>query len=318
MHLIFGSGPIGLATLDALRRRGESVRIVNRTGHAPVPEDVEVVAGDAADPDFCVRVARGADVVYQVLSPAYHRWSAEFPALQAAILAAAQATGARLVSLENVYMYGRYTGKPFTEDSPWRPHTRKGMVRAAMARELLAAHEAGRASVVIARASDYFGPRGESQSNLGERVLGPALHGGTARVLGDPDQPHTYTYLPDIGEGLAALGAHPAAVGRVWHLPNDPTPHTTRELVDALYHLAGRAPARIQGTPAWQLRLAGLFNPGARETVEMLYEFTEPFLVDSREITTRLGLRATPLEQALKETLASYRRAGSAGSVPSR
>jgi nucleoside-diphosphate-sugar epimerase len=31
-HVIFGTGAIGLATLDALRRRGETVRLVNRSG----------------------------------------------------------------------------------------------------------------------------------------------------------------------------------------------------------------------------------------------------------------------------------------------
>jgi uncharacterized protein YbjT (DUF2867 family) len=49
-HVIFGTGAIGLATHDALRRRGEHVRLVNRSGHARVSDDVEVVAGDARDP----------------------------------------------------------------------------------------------------------------------------------------------------------------------------------------------------------------------------------------------------------------------------
>ena len=61
-HVIFGTGAIGLATLDALRRRGETARLVNRSGHARVPDDVEVVAGDARDPTFTTAVARGAAV----------------------------------------------------------------------------------------------------------------------------------------------------------------------------------------------------------------------------------------------------------------
>jgi nucleoside-diphosphate-sugar epimerase len=93
-----------------------------------------------------------------------------------------------------------------------------------MARELLAAHQASNVQVVIGRASDYFGRRGGAQSMLGDRVIPAALAGKTATVLGDPDQPHTYTYLPDIGEGLATLGEHPEAPGEVWHLPSDPTP----------------------------------------------------------------------------------------------
>ena len=114
-HVIFGTGAIGLATLDALHRRGESVRLVNRSGRAAVPADVEVVAGDARDPQFTAEVARGAAVVYQTLAPPYPEWTAQFPALQAGVLAAAEANGARLVSMENVYRYGRPDGRILTE-----------------------------------------------------------------------------------------------------------------------------------------------------------------------------------------------------------
>ena len=234
-HVIFGTGAIGLATFEALRRRGETVRLVNRSGHARVPDDVEVIGGDARDPDFTATVAQGAPVVYQTLNPSYPQWSAQFPAMQAGVLAAAEATGARLVSMENVYMYGRPAGRPLTEDRSYDAHTKKGQLRGRMARDLLAAHEAGRVQVSIGRASDYFGPRGGAQSNLGDRVFPAALAGKTATVLGDPDQPHTYTYIPDIGEGLAVLGEHPDALGQVWHLPNDPNTRTTRQLVDLVY-----------------------------------------------------------------------------------
>ena len=67
-HVIFGTGAIGLATLDALLRRGETVRMVNRSGSARVPEDVEVVGGNAADPQFTIEVTRGAQVVYQTMN----------------------------------------------------------------------------------------------------------------------------------------------------------------------------------------------------------------------------------------------------------
>ena len=190
-HVIFGTGAIGLATLDALLRRGERVRLVNRGGSARVPDDVEVVAGDAADPAFTTTVTRGARVVYQTLNPPYARWLEEFPALQAGVLAAAEANGARMVSMENVYMYGRPAGQPFTETRAYAAHTRKGQLRARMARDLLAAHEAGRVEVAIGRASDYFGPRGGAQSNLGDRLFPAAIAGSTATVHRLADQPHS-------------------------------------------------------------------------------------------------------------------------------
>ena len=95
-HIIFGTGAIGLATMDALRARGETVRMVNRSGHAPVPEGVEVVGGDASDPTFTTAVAAGAQVIYQTLNTPYDQREQRFPALQAGVLAAARHHGARL------------------------------------------------------------------------------------------------------------------------------------------------------------------------------------------------------------------------------
>jgi nucleoside-diphosphate-sugar epimerase len=314
-HVIFGTGAIGLATLDALLRRGETVRMVNRSGSAPVPEAVEVVGGDAADPQFTIEVARDARVVYQTLNPPYERWVEEFPALQAGVLAAAEAQGARLVSMENVYMYGRPAGRRLTETRDYAAHTKKGKLRGQMATELLAAHRAGRVAVAIGRASDYFGPGGGAQSNLGDRLFPAALAGKTATVLGDPDQPHTYTYIPDIGEGLAVLGEHPNAPGQVWHLPNDPTTHTTRQLVDLVFQQAGQPRTRLRQIKPWMIRIAALTNRTLRELPEMQYQFEEPFIVDSSKITNTLGVHATPVEQALADTLATYRTAAT-GSQP--
>jgi nucleoside-diphosphate-sugar epimerase len=307
-HVIFGTGAIGLATHEALRRRGETVRLVNRSGHARVAGDVEVVGGDARDPTFTTAVTAGASVVYQTLNPPYHLWTAQFPALQAGVLAAAEATGARLVSMENVYMYGRPNGRPLSEDRSHDAHTKKGRLRSRMSLDLLAAHHAGRVEVTIGRASDYYGPRGGAQSNLGDRVFPAALAGRTATVLGDPDQPHTYTYIPDIGEGLAVLGEHPDAAGQVWHLPNDPDTHTTRQLVDIAYQQAGQPRAKLRAMPALLLRALGLVNPTVRELIEMQYQYAEPFVVDSSRITDKLDARATPTDQAVATTLATYRR----------
>ena len=305
-HVIFGTGAIGLATLDALRRRGESVRLVNRSGTAPVPDDVEIVQGDASDPGFTTAAAEGAR---SSTRPSPRRttsgWSCSPPCRPAcspppkppapgwSAWRTSTCTAARPVS-------------PSPRPAPTRPTPRKGRLRARMARELLAAHQAGRVEVAIGRASDYFGPRGGALSNLGDRVFPPALAGKTATVMGDPDQPHTYTYLPDIGEGLAVLGEHPDAPGEVWHLPNDPDTRTTRQLVDSIYRQAGQPRTKLRGTPTLLLRALGVVNPTVRELVELQYEFQEPFIVDSSKIASKLGVHATPLEQALADTLASY------------
>ena len=47
-------------------------------------------------------------------------------------------------------------------------------------------------------------------------------------------------------------------------------------------------------------------NRTLRELPEMQYQFEEPFIVDSSKITSSLGVHATPVEQALADTFASY------------
>lgn len=309
LHVIFGTGPVARATMTSLLRRDLPVRMVNRSGRFPggdAPAGVEVLAGDARDAEFSRRAAAGASVVYQCLNPEYHEWSELFPALQNGVLAAAESNDALFVSMENVYGYGRPDGKPLAEQSPLNAHTRKGRLRNAMAEQLRVAHEAGRVRVTTGRASDYYGPGGGMASPMGDLVFEGVLSGGTARLYGSPDVRHSYTFIPDIGEGLAVLGTDERAVGRVWHLPNDPEVQTSRQMAETAFRLAGTT-GKIAGTPTWVFRLLGLRDRTIREVVEMAYEFETDFIVDSSAIATELGVHATPIDDAIAITLESYR-----------
>ncbi|TXN27942.1 NAD-dependent epimerase/dehydratase family protein [Lacisediminihabitans profunda] len=305
-HVIFGTGPVGRATMQALVNRGQSVRMVNRSGRASVPDGVEVVGGDAMNHEFTRSVSVGASTVYQILNPPYYLWAQEFPALQASVLAAAESNGALFVNMDNLYSYGRQDGEPLTELTPENPHTRKGGVRKRMADTLWRARAEGRVRVVSGRASDYFGPGGGESSPLGDRVFPRVLAGKNVSVIGNPDRLHSYTFIPDIGEGLATLALTPEAEGEVWHLPNDPHPQSTRRMIETAYRLAGTT-GTVRSIPTVVLRMLGLTNRTIREVVEMAYEFEDDFVVDSTKIA-RLGITATPIDEAIERTLASYRR----------
>jgi nucleoside-diphosphate-sugar epimerase len=297
--------------MDELIRRGRRrVRMVNRSGRARVPHGVEVVGGDATDEAFARGASEGASVVYFALNPPYDKWPELFPPLQAGVLEGAASAGAKLVAMENLYMYGLTSGRPLTEDLPHAPNTRKGRVRARMSEELMDAHSSGRVRVAIGRASDYFGPR-VLASAAGEQVFGRAVQGKSAQVAGDPNQPHTYTYAPDIGRGLVILGEREEALGQAWHLPS-PETLTTRQFVEMIFEEVGK-PARIQAAPKILLRAMGLFNPGIRETIEMLYEFEEPFAVDHSKFEQAFGEQATPLREAIRGTVRWYREERLAG-----
>ena len=300
LHVVFGAGPVGLATVDELVKRGRSVRLVNRSGKAEAPAGVEVVRGDATDPAFTREASAGASVVYNALNPPYHRWPELFPPLQAGVIEGAAAAGAKLVAMENLYMYGPTGGRPMTEDLPYAAETRKGTVRARMSEELFAAHGRGNVRATAGRASDFFGP-GVVDSAAGETIFGRAVAGKGAQVAGDPDLPHTYTYMPDIGKGLVILGEREEALGRAWHLPS-PETVTTRRFIEMVFEEVGGT-AKLQRAPRALLRILGLFNPAMREMVEMLYEFEEPFVVDHSAFARVFGDHATPLREAIRETV---------------
>lgn len=304
LHVVFGTGAIGMALIEELNREGKNVRAVNRSGGARVPDGVEVVGGDATSTEFTKVASADANVIYFCLNPPYTHWPELFPPMQAAAVEGAASAGAKLVVMDNLYMYAPMHGQPLTEDLPYTATTRKGTVRAQMADDLMKAHEAGNVRVTAGRASDYFGPRG-LLSAMGERVFYPALAGKKAQVMGDPDQLHTYSYLPDIAAGLAILGEHDEADGEVWHLPNAPAV-TTRQFVEQVYAAAGTEPG-IQAMPRWMVNAVGLFNGNVRELKEMLYEFDEPFVVDDGKFEAAFGDHATPLPEAIGATVDWFR-----------
>jgi nucleoside-diphosphate-sugar epimerase len=311
LHVVYGTGAVGMAVMDELVQRGpRRVRMINRSGRARVPHGVEVVGGDATDEAFTREASEGASVVYFALNPPYDKWPELFPRLQAGVLEGAASAGAKLIAMENLYMYGPTDGRPITEDLPYAATTRKGTVRASMSKELMEAHKSGRVRVATGRASDFFGPRALT-SAAGEQVFGRAVDGKSAQVAGDPDQPHTYTYAPDIGKGLVILGEREEALGQAWHLPS-PETVTTREFVEMIFEEVGK-PARVQAAPKILLRALGLFNPGMRETIEMLYEFKEPFVLDDSRFKQEFGDHATLLREAIQRTVRWYREERPAG-----
>jgi nucleoside-diphosphate-sugar epimerase len=248
-HLIFGAGPSGLATARALRTLGAArIVVVSRHRPAGLPPGVRHIEGDVLssgdDGAASIVAAENPDVVYGCLNAPYTRWATDFPPLQSAIVAAVLAQGrrrrssgqrTRLVVLDNLYAYAP-SSTPLQESSLRQPTSRKGQVRLAMDNALRAAaaeaDEAGLAvDVVVGRAADFFGPD-VAQSGLGERQLDAMIEGKAAEVVGDPEMAHAFSFIDDVGRGLALLGTQPLpASARTFHLPVMPA-LPLRELID--------------------------------------------------------------------------------------
>jgi nucleoside-diphosphate-sugar epimerase len=299
LHVIFGTGPLGKWTAHELLQMGHRVRMINRSGQAnDMPTGAEIQKGDAYDAQKNIEMTQGANAIYFCAQPEYHQWEGNFPRLQSAILQAAIANQTKLIAAENLYMYGNTHGKKISEDMPYNAHTKKGRIRQAMTQSLFAAHQTGQARVASVRGSDFFGP---NDRIYGDNIFAPALAGKSINAIGSLDQPHTFTYTVDFGKALALAGTNEAALGQVWHVPSNPA-ITQRVLIKMIAEEIQKPIKTILATPliVWAL---GLFNPSLREMNEMLYQFTQPFELNSNKMTQAFGLQATPTKQQIRETV---------------
>jgi nucleoside-diphosphate-sugar epimerase len=296
-QLVVGAGLVGSATALLLAEGGDRVRLVSRSGSGPDHPEIERISADAADRAAMLRLAVGAATVFDCVNPAYHRWPIDWPPIASSLLQAAKESGAVLVTMCNLYAYGP-VDHPMREGDPLASTGVKGRVRAQMWEEALAAHEAGLIRAIEVRASDFFGP-GDTGSHFG-RIVPRALAGKTVRVIGDPDAPHSWTYLPDAARTLVVLAPDERAWGRSWHVPTN-RPISQREVAETLAGMANAARPKVKSIPGWALRAFGIFSPIVRELREVSYQFERPFMLDSSMTEEIFGLRPTPMPQALTE-----------------
>ena len=304
LHMVFGAGPLGLSVVRALLARGKRVRLVSRSGRVIAGLEVEFVAGDATNVQDCIRLCKGATHIYNCTNaPDYHRWPEQFPPLQRGVLEGAAAAGAKLVVLENLYMYGPHRSAVITETMPMKATGPRGATRKRMTEDLFKAHQEGRVRVTSARASDFYGP--SVKQSLVADVFTNALQGKRVTLTANPELPHSLSYIGDVGEVLVRLGENDRALGRAWHIPNVPA-IPLGEFVNAVFGAAGQAvkvtylPKPVTET---LLPVMGLFIPPVRGLSENLYQTYEPFVVDDSAYKKTFGDHATSLQQGITRTL---------------
>jgi len=303
LHVVLGTGPLGLAVARRLAARGDRVRAANRGGRADLPSGVEVMSANVAEAADATRACDGAAVVYHCANPPYAKWPELHPPLMDAIIEAAAAAGARVVFGDNLYAYGPVDG-PLTEDLPYLASGPNGRTRARIAETLMLAHEAGRIQATIGRGSDFFGPHAHL-STVGDRVFARAIEGKPAQLLGNPDVPHAVTYIEDFARALVTLGERDEALGQVWHVPN-PETVTMQRFVQMVFEAASHPP-RLRAAPHWGIALSALFNPTLRAVREQLYQSERPWAVNSSKFERAFGWSATPLHDAVAATVAWFR-----------
>ena len=289
VHVVTGAGPVGSTVAQQLADAGRQVRLLTRSGSGPVHPLVDRRRVDVSRPD--------------ALTEAYDArvWRAELPRAERAVLDAAGRVGAVVVFPESLYSYGP-VDRPITEDLPRAATTGKLGVRA----DLLAQREASATPTVSVAASDFYGPLVRN-AHAGDRMVPTVLAGKTMRVLGSLDQPHSFTYVPDLAAAMITAADREDLWNSFLHAPTA-APLTQRQLVEMIAGAAAVPAPRMSAIPPWVLRAAGAVSREMRELAETSYMFTDPFVLDSTASEARLGLSPTPPAAGLAATVHWWRQ----------
>jgi nucleoside-diphosphate-sugar epimerase len=299
-HVIVGAGPVGTETARLLVAAGHQVISVTRSGSGPAVPGVERIAVDASDPARLTEITTGAYALYNCANPShYGNWEKVWPPLWASMLRAAEATGAVLVIASSLYGYGP-VDEVMTEDLPDRATEKNGRIRAEMWAEAKRLHEQGRIRAVEVRASDYAGAGVGDNGHL-TRNIPAALGGRPVWFMGDPDQPHSWTDVLDVGRALVTVAEHPESYGRVWLAPTNP-PRSARQATADVLAEAGKPMVAMRRIPGPVVRAAGLVNADLRQLAVMGYIMRRPYVIDSSAITEAFGLAPTPWREVCRRT----------------
>ena len=307
LHTLLGAGgSVGTPLANELLSRRARVRLVSRRGLSH--PGTESFRADLTRRDETIEAVRGSSVAYLLAGLPYRAavWEEQWPAVMSNAIEACRRAGAALIFLDNVYMYGRVDG-PMTEETPYNPCSRKGEVRARIARQLEEGMRSGALRAAIARAADFYGPHAGRNSVPHILALDNLMAGKPAKWLVDASLPHSLAFTLDSARGMALLGEKPEALGQVWHLPAAAPPIDGTTFVEIAAKEIG-APPRLSVLRPWMVRLAGLFNPDVGESGEMLYQNEGAYLFDSSKITRAFGIAPTSYPEGIRATIAWLRR----------
>ena len=259
-----------------------------------------------------VAAARGAGLIVNGLNPpGYHNWKTLIPEITASVLAAGKASGATLLVPGNVYPYGMEPG-PWNADTPHRPTSRKGRIRAEMEAQYRAAAAQGQRTILL-RGGDFLLP--EAPQMVMNRVILGQVAKGKITTLGDPDALHAYAYLPDMARAAVGLVALGDALPAYADIPFAGHAFTISDLAARISRLTGR-PMRIKRFPLWLFTVTSPFWELARELREMLYLNSFPHHLDPAPLRRWLpDWQDTPLDEVIVRHLQAMRIQGKAMST---
>lgn len=299
MQTILGAGgAIGTELAKALSSYTSEIRLVSRNPQKVNAGD-HLFPADLTKSEQVDKAIEGSEVVYLTIGFEYNIkvWREKWPKLMQDVIDACKKHQAKLVFFDNVYMYDPNYMHQMTEETPIRPVSKKGEIRAAIANNLLSEVKAGNLTALIARAADFYGLK---NSVLVEMCFKSLQKGKKANWMADASKIHTFTYSPDAAKATAILGNTPDAYGQVWHLPTDKTPLTGKQWIELIAKELNVTPS-YRELPKWLMGLLGIFVPILKEFKEMAYQNDRDYFFDSSKFEKRFDFTPTPPQQGIKE-----------------
>jgi nucleoside-diphosphate-sugar epimerase len=304
LHLVIGSGTIGRRLARMLAADGKRVILVARSAAKEAIAGVEQKVADATSVDSLLAAAPMAKTVYNCANPDYTKWTLEWPKLSNAVNEFAIRVGADLVICSNLYGYGPYDGV-LTEDDSLNATWTNGKARARVWEEAKALHDAGRLRVTEVRGSDYI--CANEQSRMGDRVVPNLMQGKPIQLLGELDQPHTWTDPDDVARLMITLAEDNRSWGKPWHVPSN-EPRTQRQVVADIASELGVSKYRLTSAGVFLETILGVFSPMIRELNRGRYQFNKPFIVSSQSATEAFGLKAKAWDKVIADLVADYQK----------
>lgn len=302
MQTILGSGgAIGVELAKALKEYTKEIRLVSRNPEKVNDTDV-LMKADLTVKEEVDKAVSGSSVVYLTAGFPYDVkvWKHVWPVVMQNVIDACKAHNARLVFFDNIYMYDPNFLASMTEETPVNPSSKKGKIRAEIAKKLMDEVASGKLTALIARSADFYGPSIKNTSVLNETVIKNLAAGKKANWLGKLDKVHSFTYTPDAGKATALLGNTPDAFNQVWHLPTASDPPTALEWIEMIAAGLGVKP-RVTAVPGFIVRILGLFIPLMKELAEMMYQYDRDYVFSSDKFEKRFGFRPTPYKEGIRE-----------------
>lgn len=304
MQTILGSGgAIGVELAKALKTYTHEIRLVSRNPKK-VNESDELMPADLSNSEEIRRAVEGSEIVYVTVGFPYSAkvWKEVWPKFMTDVIAACKEFNAKLVFFDNMYD-PKYLNR-MTEETPIKPPSKKGKVRAEVAQMIMDEVKAGKLTALIARSADFYGPGIKTSSMMNETIIKPLKIGGKANLLGSPNAKHSYTFTPDAGKATALLGNTADAYNQVWHLPTAAEPFTGAQWAWLVASELGVKP-RYQRVNRYMVWILGFITPIMKEILEMMYQNKTDYIFDSSKFEKRFGIHPTPYHIGLKETLSA-------------